>query len=61
MNFFSVSVMPLQVSIQGRVEPLSANQTARVRCLSWGSRPPARLSWWLGADRLPDSLSKVSL
>ncbi|RWS09399.1 sidestep protein-like protein, partial [Dinothrombium tinctorium] len=38
----------------------SANKRAELRCESIGSRPPAKISWWKGSERLTSSKQSVS-
>ncbi|CAG0884521.1 unnamed protein product [Darwinula stevensoni] len=47
MNF-----RPYEVRILGSRQPLSAGKMYEIACRSLGSRPPARITWWRGAEQL---------
>ena len=53
-------VLPLVVSITTPASPLTANTTNSVSCTSYGSSPPAVISWWLDGTRLSQQDSQVS-
>ena len=40
-------------------EPLTANQTNTVTCTSYGSNPPAVISWWLDGVKISNMDSQV--
>ena len=46
-NLTLSSVSPLSVDVSGPLEQLSAGSQYRLTCSSWGSSPPATLTWWL--------------
>ena len=49
----SVTVRPLSVAILGSSKSsLEAGRSYDLTCRAYGSRPPAKLSWWLGDTRL---------
>uniref|UniRef100_A0A182Q5U4 Ig-like domain-containing protein n=1 Tax=Anopheles farauti TaxID=69004 RepID=A0A182Q5U4_9DIPT len=43
---------PLAVEIVNGSSPLSADRRYIVQCLSVGSRPPAKITWWMGGVQL---------
>ncbi|XP_052863238.1 contactin-4 [Anopheles cruzii] len=43
---------PLAVEIVNGTGPLSADRRYIVQCQSVGSRPPAKLTWWMGGEQL---------
>ena len=48
-KFFSqYSVRPKEVSIISKREPLSADKSYWLECRTFGSRPPAIITWWKG-------------
>ena len=51
---------PLVVQIQGqsRLLLVSAGRKMEIECRSWGSRPPAEITWWRGSRRLPSAASR---
>lgn len=52
---------PLSVTILSSDHaPLSANRKYDINCITVGSRPPARLSWWMDGQQLPNHTDKVS-
>merc|ERR1719480_155532 len=42
-------------------EPLTANETNTVTCTSYGSNPPAVISWWLDGVKISNMESQVTL
>ena len=57
-----LAVLPLVVSIDSPLDsPLTANQSNAVSCTSYGSSPPAVISWWLDGVRLDHQDSQVRL
>ncbi|XP_051159478.1 hemicentin-2-like isoform X2 [Leptopilina boulardi] len=55
MNF-----IPLEVRIDGANQPLSSNKKYDLVCLTFGSRPPALVSWWRNEERLQHSTATTS-
>ena len=53
-------VGPLTVEILGARDPLSSGREHLLSCVSSGSRPPARVSWWSEGRRLKHSTQKVA-
>lgn len=47
-------------SSYSRVLVLSAGKQSEVECRTWGSRPPAEITWWRGSRRLPTALSRTN-
>lgn len=43
--FGSLAVRPLEVTLLGSNQPMSALQEIEIVCQSVGSRPPAEISW----------------
>lgn len=43
---------PLDVTIEHPPAQLSANQQVLLKCTSSGSRPAAKLSWWMSGRQL---------
>ena len=41
-----------------RVLIVSAGQKTEIECRTWGSRPPAEITWWRGSRRLPTAASR---
>ncbi|KAK8770781.1 hypothetical protein V5799_012755, partial [Amblyomma americanum] len=54
-----MNLRPLGVAIARPPAVLVAEQRAHIRCDSWGSRPPANLTWWKGSRRMTRSLAKL--
>ncbi|KAH9368823.1 hypothetical protein HPB48_004322 [Haemaphysalis longicornis] len=54
-----MNLRPLGVSVAAPARALVAEQPAQFRCDSWGSRPPANLTWWKGSRRMTRSLATV--
>ena len=52
-------VGPQTVEILGADDPLSSGRDHLLSCLSSGSRPPPRVSWWWEGRRLKHSTQKV--
>ena len=55
-----ISVLPLLVRIDSPQVPLVANMTNTVSCTSYGSNPPAVISWWLDAVKITNMESEVN-
>ena len=58
-----LSVLPLLVTIDSppAPAPLTANTTNTLSCTSYGSNPPAVISWWLDGVRISSADSQVSI
>lgn len=57
---FPVSVKPLRVTIlSSELAPLSANRKYDINCMTVGSRPPAKLSWYMDGRKLTNYTEKV--
>ena len=54
---------PVLMSLSGHFvfpqEPLTANETNTVTCTSYGSNPPAVISWWLDGVKISNMESQV--
>lgn len=46
---------PLNVHITSLQRPLSAGRRVILKCQSFGSRPPALITWWIGSRQLLNS------
>ncbi|XP_067133866.1 kin of IRRE-like protein 3 [Centruroides vittatus] len=53
-------LVPLEVSIEDKRRPLSADKAVDLVCRAKGSRPPAVISWWKGSVKLKTTREKVS-
>lgn len=59
---FPVSVRPLSVTIlSSEHAPLSANRKYDINCMTVGSRPPAKLSWYMDGRKLTNHTEKVMI
>ncbi|KAG8181047.1 hypothetical protein JTE90_029399 [Oedothorax gibbosus] len=47
-----LSLSPQEVRIATPQRPLSSGESLEVVCSTYGARPPARLSWWIGQENL---------
>lgn len=56
-----LKLLPLLVRIDSPQVPLVANMTNTVSCTSYGSNPPAVISWWLDAVKITNMESEVTL
>jgi len=57
----TLKLLPLLVSIDNPRDPLTANKSTSLSCTSYGSNPPALLSWWFDGFRIQDHDTEVSL
>ena len=55
-----LSVLPLFVHIKTARAALSAERVYDIHCVTFGSRPSALVSWWLGSTQLLDHSTSVS-
>lgn len=53
------TVPPLSVEIKEREGPVTAGATVTLECRSFGSQPPADITWRLGHSRLPHVSHRV--
>ncbi|ODN02743.1 Nephrin [Orchesella cincta] len=53
-------VQPLEVTLLGSNQPMSALQEIEIVCQSVGSRPPAEISWYKDGQHLKSSREEVS-
>ncbi|XP_068084809.1 synaptogenesis protein syg-1-like [Anabrus simplex] len=51
---------PLSATILSSNQPLSADRKYEIVCQSVGSRPPAKISWWIDNQGLDNCVEKVS-
>lgn len=56
-----LAVRPLAVEIVNGSSPLSADRRYIVQCQSVGSRPPAKITWWMGGVQLTATNQTVSV
>ena len=56
---FFFTVLPLYVHIKTEKKTLSADTVYDIHCTTFGSRPAALVTWWLGATQLLDHSSQV--
>ncbi|KAF6216306.1 hypothetical protein GE061_000646 [Apolygus lucorum] len=56
----SMDLKPLSVSIQGRPAPMSAFKEYFLECQTFGSRPPAKVTWWKDNAELKNPSQKDS-
>ena len=54
-----ISVLPLYVHIDSAKDPLSAERVYDIHCITFGSRPSALVTWWIGTSQLLDHSSQV--
>lgn len=54
------AVRPLSVDITFANQPLSSDRPYEVECEATGSRPPAKITWWMGAIEQTSLRQKVS-
>lgn len=47
MFYILFAVRPLSVEILSSNQPFSADRKFEIPCVTYGSRPPARISWWM--------------
>lgn len=60
--FLCFSVKPLSVTIlSSEHSPLSAGRKYDINCMTVGSRPPAKLSWYMDGRKLTNYTEKVLL
>ena len=52
-------MLPLYVHIKTARDALSAERVYDVHCTTYGSRPSALVTWWLGTTQLLDHSSQV--
>ncbi|XP_049960993.1 nephrin-like [Schistocerca serialis cubense] len=55
-----MNLRPLDVRLLGVGQPLSAGRRYDLLCQSSGSRPPAKITWWLDGARLDGSKETLS-
>lgn len=47
-----VTVRPMKVEILTSNQPLSADRKYELPCQAYGSRPPAKITWWMDSKEL---------
>jgi hypothetical protein len=60
LSLILVSVRPLEVTLLGSNQPMSALQEIEIVCQSVGSRPPAEISWYKDGHHLQSSREEVN-
>lgn len=56
---FFFAVRPLSVEILFNNQPLSSDRNYQIECEAVGSRPPAKITWWMGGIELTGHTQKV--
>lgn len=56
-----IAVRPLLVEISFNNQPMSADRKYEIDCQAIGSRPPAKITWWMGNLELHGHSQKVCL
>jgi hypothetical protein len=56
---FYFPVKPLSASILSSNQPLSADRKYNIECQSVGSRPAAKITWWMDTKALDTYVEKV--
>ena len=61
LTIFSLffSVLPMYIHIKTVRNALSAERVYDIHCITYGSRPSALVTWWLGTTQLLDHSSQV--
>jgi len=54
-----IAVRPLLVEISFNNQPMSADRKYEIECQAIGSRPPAKITWWMGNLELHGHSQKV--
>lgn len=57
---FVLTVRPLEVTLLGSNQPMSALQEIEIVCQSVGSRPPAEIMWFRDGQHLKSSREEVN-
>jgi sidestep protein, putative (fragment) len=52
---YPILVKPLDVKIVSKLDKLVAGKRTEIHCISSGSHPPAKISWWKGFDKMLNS------
>ena len=55
-----ILVRPLEVKIVSNLDNLITEVRTELRCISSGSYPPVKISWWKGSEKLPNSIESLS-
>ena len=58
LNVFTVP--PLGVEVKGGEDPILSGTTIKMGCKTWGSNPPAQISWWRAGQKLQEITQTVS-
>lgn len=56
-----LKLLPMLVSIDSAKDPLAATVNYSLSCTSYGSYPPAALSWWLDGRKISEQDAEVSV
>ncbi|KAI9580580.1 hypothetical protein GQX74_015556 [Glossina fuscipes] len=56
----TINIRPLLVEISFNNQPMSADRKYEIECQAIGSRPPAKITWWMGNLELHGHSQKVS-
>ncbi|XP_053204229.1 hemicentin-1-like isoform X2 [Panonychus citri] len=55
-----INLKPLDVKISSTVNTLSVGKRTELQCLSSGSRPPAKIAWWKGNEKMTNVRDTIS-
>lgn len=55
------AVRPLLVEITFNNQPMSADRKYEIECQAIGSRPPAKITWWMGNLEMHGHSQKVGV
>lgn len=55
-----LSVHSSKIQEQRQLQPLTAGRKYELPCRAYGSRPPAKLTWWMDGRRLDTTRETVS-
>ncbi|RWS04740.1 nephrin-like protein, partial [Dinothrombium tinctorium] len=56
-----MNLKPLEVKITTIEKPISVGAHTELQCLSYGSRPPAKITWWKGTQKMVNVRDTVSI
>lgn len=60
LSYLFSKVRPLSVDILFNNQPLSADRNYEIECQAIGSRPPSKITWWMGDIELSGHTQKVN-
>ncbi|XP_022245193.1 neural cell adhesion molecule 1-like [Limulus polyphemus] len=50
-----LNLKPIEIEITPSHRPMSADKEVKLTCVTRGSRPPAKITWWKGSEQLATS------